>query len=193
MKKYEFNDVYKSYYKMVKTFINRRINYNQNDVDDVTSTVFISIYKNLDKFNDNPKNIKAWIMTITINTLRDFYRRNKKHMEKLSTINNVEAHDYKIVKIIDESNNIDKNYTDDELMNIIKEQIQKLDSDHKNANNRKYSRAFLFEKYFIDNMQLHEISEEYGINIGTVKSNIFTSRKLMQDMLIGLGITLENY
>lgn len=191
--KYEFNDVYNSYYRKVRNYIYKRISYNHNDVDDVTSNIFIKIYKNLDRFNENPKNLNAWIITITINTLNDFYRTNKKLTENHYTISSVDSHDGEIVRIIDKSNDVNKKYTDGELIDIIKTQIPKLDSDHKNANNRKYSRAFLFEKYFIDNMHLKEISKEYDINIGTVKSSIFTSRKLMREMLIGLGITLENY
>jgi predicted DNA-binding protein YlxM (UPF0122 family) len=54
-------------------------------------------------------------------------------------------------------------------------------------------RSFLCEKYFIDDLNLNEISETYNINLGTVKSNIFKSRKLLQQMLIDEGITVESY
>jgi RNA polymerase sigma factor (sigma-70 family) len=69
MKLYDdcYDDVYR--YVYVKTG-------NKWDTEDIVSEVFRKAYENKNRLKDNPSP-KAWIMTITRNTVIDFYRKKK--------------------------------------------------------------------------------------------------------------------
>ena len=52
--------------------------------EDLTSEVFIKVYKNLKKKRFNSRSFKVWIYTVAKNTLIDYYRKNKKEKEKVT-------------------------------------------------------------------------------------------------------------
>ena len=63
------------YLKPIYNFIYKSINY-QEIAEDITQDVFIKVWKNLKKFDQN-KNFKPWIFQIAKNTTIDYLRKKK--------------------------------------------------------------------------------------------------------------------
>jgi len=65
----------KRYLKYIYNFVYRNVG-NSADAEDITQEVFIKVWKNIKKF-DQEKNFKPWIFQIAKNTLIDFLRKKK--------------------------------------------------------------------------------------------------------------------
>ena len=67
------------YLKVIYGFVYKNIGgqpYNQADAEDITQEVFVKVWKNIRKFDQN-KNIKPWLFQIAKNTSIDFLRKRK--------------------------------------------------------------------------------------------------------------------
>lgn len=72
-----FADLVNRYYPKVTAFI-IKMNVNREDAEDLAQDVFVKVYNNLYKYNDNWQ-FSTWIFKIAINTLRD--SKKKKHIK----------------------------------------------------------------------------------------------------------------
>ena len=72
--------LYTDYYRKVRSFIASRVNSYQ-DAEDLTSDVFVKVYKKLDTFDPKKANVSTWIYTIARNTVIDFYRTSNQTLE----------------------------------------------------------------------------------------------------------------
>lgn len=63
------------YLKMIYGFVYKNVG-SASDAEDVTQEVFIKVWKNIKKF-DQDKNLKPWIFQIAKNTSIDFLRKKK--------------------------------------------------------------------------------------------------------------------
>lgn len=73
-------EIYNEYYQKVRNYILSKIN-NFHEAEDLCSNVFVKVYKNIDKYDSSKSSISTWIFTITRNTLIDYYRAKKIHVE----------------------------------------------------------------------------------------------------------------
>jgi RNA polymerase sigma-70 factor (ECF subfamily) len=82
-----FKLVYESHKRLV---YNLALNYTQNtaDAQDITQEVFVKIYQNLKKHQDEKASLKTWIYRITINHSLDFLkaRRTRKRFGFLTSL-----------------------------------------------------------------------------------------------------------
>ena len=63
------------YLKPIYSFVYKNVG-NPSEAEDITQEVFIKIWKNIKKFDQN-KNFKPWIFQIAKNTSIDFLRKKK--------------------------------------------------------------------------------------------------------------------
>jgi RNA polymerase sigma-70 factor (ECF subfamily) len=63
------------YLKMIYSFVYRNVG-SQSDAEDITQEVFVKVWKNIKRFDQN-KNFKPWVYQIAKNTSIDFLRKRK--------------------------------------------------------------------------------------------------------------------
>lgn len=73
-------EIYNEYYLKVRNYILSKIN-NFHEAEDLCSNVFVKVYEKLDTYDKSKSSISTWIFTITRNTLIDYYRIRKIHVE----------------------------------------------------------------------------------------------------------------
>ena len=73
-------EIYNEYYQKVRNYILSKIN-NFYEAEDLCSNVFVKVYEKLDTYDESKSSISTWIFTITRNTLIDYYRKRKIHVE----------------------------------------------------------------------------------------------------------------
>ncbi|WP_163195184.1 RNA polymerase sigma factor [Clostridium thermarum] len=83
-----FEELYNKYNRVVFNHISMSIK-DYWQAEDLTSEVFIKVYKHRDKINDIEKSGK-WVITIAKNTLIDYYRKTKREVPSEDI--DVEAH-----------------------------------------------------------------------------------------------------
>lgn len=144
------------HYNMVLGFCSSRMK-NLDDAKDITQEVFIK-FMNSNFKHDSESNLKGYLMTIAKSIMIDFHRRASVRPQKVTYEGNVHS-------------TIDQHY-DFLLESIIEEEV-------KNLSDRRREVMSLF----IDGLKYHEIAEELNIDMPTVKSDIFYSRKLLKEKL----------
>ncbi|HSA06728.1 MAG TPA: sigma-70 family RNA polymerase sigma factor [Candidatus Gastranaerophilales bacterium] len=137
---------------------------------DIQQEVFIKIWKNLPKYQNNGK-IHSWIKKITINTCKD-HLKSKQFSQYTKT-------DFEEENLI---NIKDKKITPDELI-LLNERRKKIINAIETLK-PKLREAITF--YDIEEMTYEEISVKLKCPIGTVKSRLFAARKELQNKLIDL-------
>jgi len=79
-----FEKIYRHFFSKIHRYISLRI-LNKDIAEDLTSEVFIRVYRNLNKVNLNAITIKIWIYKIARNLIIDYFRssQNKINMKSL--------------------------------------------------------------------------------------------------------------
>ena len=141
-----------------------RLTVSKQDAKDLVQETFLKALMNQDKYF-NKGNFKAWAFTILKNTFINNYRRTPlqysfyDHSSELSDINRTMAF---------ASDDPETTYSELEIKENIEQLRDKL--------------RFPF-KMHIDGYKYKEIAKELNLNIGTVKSRIFLSRRQLRDQL----------
>lgn len=172
-----FEEIIKLYQQKVCSTIFYMVK-NENIVEDLAQEVFIKVYKNISKFNEE-SSLYTWIYRITMNTCIDEIKKEK----RFTYINTyVETEDGSLeVQFEDESQRLD-----DILENKIKREslvkaIKALPSEQRALIVLRDIRQF---KYM-------EIAEMLNLNLGTVKSKISRARQNLKELLEKDGTFVE--
>lgn len=165
-----FEEIVKLYEKKICQTILFMVK-NDSVVEDVAQEVFIKIYKNISKFNEQ-SSLYTWIYRITINACYDEIRKEKK-VVYLSTFVENENGEEQEIDFEDSSQNVaeivEKEATKTELIDAIK----KLPED---------ARALIVLRD-IREFTYWEIADMLKLKLGTVKSKINRARKQLRDEL----------
>lgn len=145
----DFDELFEEYFDKVYYKVLGIVK-NSTDAEDIAQEVFISVYKNLNKFREE-SNIYTWIYRIAINKTYDFFKKRKIEFE----IND------DVLSIAEEINSESK---------LILEEKLKLLSD----NEKKI--VVLKDIY---GYKLKEIAEMRNMNLSTVKSIYYKALKDM--------------
>ncbi len=146
------NDIYRLAFSYTKNYL---------DADDILQSVFIKLYKNFDKFEDDTS-IKKWLTKVTINECKTLF---------------LSAWKRKIFPITDKEENIPINKKQDlDLINTLFQLPKKY-------------RLVLFLFYYED-YKIKEIAEILNVKEATIKTRLSRARSLLKDMLEG-GIKNE--
>lgn len=135
---------------------------NKEDSKDLVQETYLKALTYCHSFEDN-SNMKAWTFTIMKNTFINNYRKNVKQNISVDS----SGDQYQINSKYD-NNDIESQYSHNEINNKIEELDQK------------YRIPF---QMHITGYKYHEISKSLNLNIGTVKSRIFLSRKKLISIL----------
>ncbi len=141
------NDIFRLAYSYTKNLL---------DAEDITQDVFIKLYENLPKFNDN-EHIKKWCIKITINKCKNLFLSSWK----------------KKIRIITEKdeNNVfeDNSSAFDEVINA----LFSLSKDYR----------ILIVLYYYEGYKVKEISKLLKVNESTIRTRLQRARNQLQILL----------
>jgi RNA polymerase sigma factor (sigma-70 family) len=137
---------------------------NQPDAKDLVQETFLKVLINRDKYIDK-ENFKSWAFTIMKNTFINDYRHSSRRNVHLDQT----KESFSINKTTSASfDGPDSEYSALEMMQYIEQLKDNLRMPY---------------KMYINGYKYNEIADELNMNIGTVKSRIFLSRKQLMAQL----------
>lgn len=71
-----FQQIYSDYYEKIYAFLFFKVN-NKELAEDLTSDVFVSVYKNLHRYDASKSFISTWLYAIAYNQLKNYYKSRK--------------------------------------------------------------------------------------------------------------------
>ncbi|WP_081712199.1 RNA polymerase sigma factor [[Clostridium] dakarense] len=157
----------KRHYDLVHSFIYRNTS-DYNISYDITQEVFIKMMKNIQKYNEDKGNFKSWILKITVNSTKDYFKsREYKQRQNNQDIVKLNLEDkLNVVDILSKKEDVIK----------IKQAIEDLPHLQKQA---------IILKYYND-LKINEISRVTGDNENTIKSRLFNGIKNLKKSLGGV-------
>lgn len=144
-----FDEIFEEYFDRIYYKVLGAVK-NPEDAEDISQEVFISVYKNLDKFREE-SNLYTWIYKIAINKIYDFFRKRKVELD-----------------INEEILSIDTGESSETAI-LLEEKLQSIGE-------REREIVVLKDIY---GYKLKEIAEMKGINISTIKSIYYKAIKDM--------------
>ncbi|MBL7812812.1 MAG: RNA polymerase sigma factor [Bacteroidetes bacterium] len=139
-----------------------------NESNDLVQDTVLKAFRYKEKFEDGT-NLRGWLYTIMKNNFINNYRRNARRNTFLDSTDNLYFLDSGTVN---SENPAELKFISKDLENAIDALAPELKITFSlNAEGFKY----------------HEIAEELGIPIGTVKTRIFMARKILRERLSELG------
>ena len=161
-----FDILYNKYYKRV-FFLALKMIGDEKLAEDIAQEVFIDVISSIKNLN-NIEIFNAWISKITINKVNT--KRKKLFLYK-KKVANCESETFE--------NIINENFIPEEL--ILKEEMNKeiLEQINKLSPNKR--RVLLL--YYFKEMSLKEISVIENIPIGTVKSRLYSAKRLLKNLI----------
>lgn len=164
-----FEEIVKLYQQKVCNTIFYMIK-NENIVEDLAQEVFIKVYRNLSKFNEE-SSLYTWIYRITMNTCLDQIKKEKK-ITYISTIVETEEGEVE-AQFEDENQRVDEILESKIRKEVLLKAIKSLPAEQRALIVLRDIRQF---KYM-------EIAEMLKLNLGTVKSKISRARQNLKESL----------
>lgn len=161
-----FDILYNKYYKRV-FFLALKMIGDEKLAEDIAQEVFIDVISSIKNLN-NIEIFNAWISKITINKVNT--KRKKLFLYK-NKVANCEAETFE--------NIISENFIPEEL--ILKEEMNKAILEQINKLSPNKRRVLLL--YYFKEMSLKEISLIENIPIGTVKSRLYSAKRLLKNLI----------
>lgn len=160
----QFKEVVSGYkdkiYRLVWSFIR-----NEADCEDLIQNILIKIWKNFDSFRDQ-SSIGTWIYKISLNTIIDFTRRNKR-MHEIENNDDIEN-----IQMFDERSDVERNFIQNERLDILYSCINRLS---------------IIEKtlitLYLEDMKYSEIADIMGISKKNVSVRLVRIKQKMNSML----------
>jgi len=143
--------------------------------DDLFQDITIKLYKNLDKFQQG-ENLKAWLATIAINSIRDYWRK-KNRFKKIFRFRNeftINKDDVFMEEDFASNVNIEKELMDKEFSELLRKTIRKLPE---------LQREVVHLHYIMD-MTFREIASILDCSINTISARARYALKSIKRMLI---------
>lgn len=154
----EFSNQILSYQNRLKGFAYSLVS-DKDDVNDLIQETYLKAISYKDKLDDY-SNLKMWVLTIMRNVFINSYR--KKTKQRSYMLENKEVSKNQSYEATDSY------YTSNEIKKAISSLGQEIGEPF---------------KMYVDGYKYKEIAQKMDINIGTVKSRIFTARKKLSDLL----------
>lgn len=161
-----FGQLYNKYKPMVESTA-RMYSKDQDDVDDLTSTVFIKVFKKLNTFVTNDS-FEKWVKTIAINTCIDYTRKIKR--------------DQVLVYVDNDENSIQLPSEDDDPEELlVRKEISQELADAKEILTEKQFEVM--QLYYSEGYLYREIAEKLALPLGSVKSEIHRAKLKLNKVL----------
>ena len=130
------------------------------DAEDVHQEVFVRLFKNTSKFNDN-EHLKAWLIRVTINCCHDLARSGWR--SRVTTVEDLE-------NFACESDTLSL-----EALHDLAEALEEISEDMRTA----------VHLYYYEGYSSEEIAQIMGVNPSTVRSRLERARKQLKTLLEG--------
>jgi RNA polymerase sigma factor (sigma-70 family) len=163
----EFANLVAKERKSLRTFA-MQLTRNPDDCDDLVQETMLKAIRYRANFQEGT-NLKGWLYTILKNSFINNYRRMSKRNTFIDTTDNS--------YFMDSSYNKVENRAD---LRFIREDLNKAINTLPEDIKRTFTQNMVGFKY-------HEIAEELGIPIGTVKTRIFVAKRLLRKQLSAYG------
>lgn len=147
-------EIIEKYTPQIYNFVRRFVGTNESD--DITQEVFIKVWKNLKKFNQNKSSFKTWIFTIARNTVIDFLRKKKSIL--FSSLDSEESFSESIIDEAILPDEVLQKLQDVDLLNSLLEKLPEI-----------YQSVLVL--HYQEEMSFDEISQIIGKPLNTVKSH----------------------
>lgn len=141
------------YLKLIYGFVYKNVG-NEAEAEDITQEVFIKIWKNIRKFDQN-KNFKPWIFQIAKNTSIDFLR--KKKTIPFSRFENEKGQNLLVENIAAAPLNLIEKLSDKKTLAVAMESLD-------------YKEQKIINLRHNDGMSFKEIAEIFQESVNTIKS-----------------------
>jgi len=169
----DFNKIYNDFYSSVAMWVNTKVN-NKEDAEELIQDIFVKVASNLDNYDENQSAMSTWIMSITRNTIIDYYRKNSSENVVISLDGDAEE-DLGYEAISKDYNPLAA------LMNS--EALERVKSAIKNLPDGYRHIASLF---YISDFSYKEIVEQTGLPEGTVKTKLRRTRDLLSSLRLSI-------
>ncbi len=146
----------KRYLKPIYSFVFRYVG-NSQEAEDITQDVFIKVWRNLKKFDQN-RSFKTWIFTIAKNTSLDFLKKKKPIL--FSEFKNIDGKNTFVENFRDSSLLPDKLVEQIDMKKMFALAMKKLSSKYR----------LVLSLYYENYLNFREIVEILGEPFNTVKS-----------------------
>lgn len=166
-----FEEYFQKYYQKVFGYVFKKVA-NYSVAEDITMEVFLSCYKNFDRFDPQKASFQTWLYVIVNNKLKNYYRDKKEYDD------------------IDECMEYTGQFEDDiiaaenlkDMRNALAEALETLSEPQK---------SIVIMKYF-KNMQAGEIGEKLGLSSGNVRVQLSRALNKLRDYFKMHGIEWES-
>lgn len=139
-----------------------------DDAQDMTQEVYISFYKNLERYQDLPENeIKNIMCKIALNKCRDLLKSKVRKIEILADDDIIKLENY------ESDNHIDEEMIKKEKSNYIMKIINELKEPY----------SELLYSYYIEERSLDEIADLKNTSKGTIKMQLHRAREKLKEKL----------
>lgn len=161
----ELFKMYEKYlYKICYTYCQ-----NQQDALDLIQEIYIKIFNNIDKFNED-MSFHPWVRKLSVNTCLNFRRTIKNNVISLNEGYNK---DCSVVDIIASDFSVEKEIEKLDIKKIIIENIKSLPENY---------RLIIILRYYED-LSYNEISELLNKPLGTVKTELYRAKAILKKQL----------
>ena len=173
-----WNRLFEMYAPLLRNWL-RRHNANAGDIDDVVQEVMTVVIRRFPEFQHHSRKgaFRSWLRTITVNCLRDQWRRNNKHPRATGGTDCVAA----IEQLADPSSGISRVWDREHDEHVASFLLAKIQSDFSPQT------WLAFRRFAIDGMSADEVGEELGITANAVfiaKSRVMAGlRKQAQGLI----------
>lgn len=141
---------------------------NKDDAADMTQEIFLKIYNNIDKFEEE-RNFSSWLMKLSKNYCIDFWRKNKSSRQNVELDENLYTNSVHHQALTPEDSLIQKND-----ITYLRQKLQQLPPDLRS----------LIIMRDIQDYSYQEISESLDIPLGTTKSRINRARLKLAQLIL---------
>lgn len=165
---FAFNELYKRYAKKLLGYFTRMLNYDKTMAEDALQDVFLKIAEAPTKF-DNSRSFKTWVFTVASNQCKNFYRHQNIVNQKKEEIQylNKPVNENAVTHVISKLDGV-------QFHQALETVLNELPLEKKEVFILKYQEEKTNE----------EIAEIQECSIGTVKSRLHYTLKILEERLI---------
>lgn len=168
-KNQEFDTIYRELFPKMANFA-ARLCRNKDEADDVTQEAFLKAYKSYDKVDD-ARRIDNWLMKIVYNTFLDRKRMKSRRVQEVSEA--IMGTDSSIDDLADHRSTPEEIFLNESISPELLSALATLDADSRE----------LIRQIYVERRDQVELSKEYGIRVGTLRSRIHRiTQKLRQEL-----------
>ena len=169
----KFNDLYEGQYRKLYAHIYNKL-LNKELAEDMTHEVFLSVYQNMESFDETKASINTWLYCIANNRLKNYYRDKK---------DNSDIDDLMEVIPSDEDSPMEQAYYLEELRSLVAELLEELPE---------RQRQLIIYTYF-EGLNSKEVADKMGISSGNVRITLMRGIDKLREKMEEKGLSLEDF